>query len=373
MIIAPRWPWPPHSGDRARANLWVEALRGRAEVVVVTPRRDDAGEPGVRVIGARLSVAALLAGVARALRDRLPLHTLAAAPYAWAAAIREAGPVDCAVVLLSRLHPWVYRSLGAKRRLLDAIDSASAGMAERAAAARNPLARLFWRREARAMTRLEREAGTKYDRVILVSAAEEHAFGERATTVAMGVDVGDAPGTHVRPYDCGFWGRLAYFANSRAAEALVRDIWPEIRRRRPEATLFIGGADAPEWLRRYDGRDGITVRSPAGDRGAALRAVRVILLPVLYGTGVSLKTAEAAEAGCAIVGTPMAFRGAPDLGAAAIVEPDLGRFAERAVSLLEHTAAARAAGDALRAIAVSGHSRDRIRERLAAIALEGLD
>src|SRR6185295_6382161 len=146
----------------------------------------------------RLSVMAVALKTARILYDRLPLHTLAAAPYSWNAAIRAVGPVDCAVVLLSRSDPWIFGALAAKRRLLDAIDSAGAGMTARAAAARNPLTRRFWRREARTMARLERDAGGRYDRIIVVAAAEENAFGARATTVAMGVDLLEEP-DHQRP------------------------------------------------------------------------------------------------------------------------------------------------------------------------------
>ena len=106
-----------------------------------------------------------------------------------------------------------------------------------------------------------------------------------------------------RTIDFGFWGNLGYFANQDAVRTILARLWPHIRRQRPAATLFLGGADAPAWILRQHGRDGITVESPMKDREAKLRRIRVALLPLSFGSGMSNKTLEAAEAGCAIAGT----------------------------------------------------------------------
>jgi hypothetical protein len=183
----------------------------------------------------------------------------------------------------------------------------------------------------------------------------------------MDVDVAPVNGSE-RRYDFGFWGRFPYFANDQAVRTLFEVIWPEIRRRRPQSTLFVGGAEAPRWLRALHGRDGINVVSPVVDRGEALRQVRVALLPVLRGTGQSLKTLEAAEAACAIVGTTTAFRGFSELAEAAVIEDDVRRFPERAIALLENGYAQ--AGERLREIVVAQHDRARSLERMRELAVE---
>ena len=366
MIVAPRRPWPAYTGDRARTLLWIEALRSRAQVVVVGAF--EGGSEGVEVITARWSPVALLRSLLRVFRDGLPFHSLLAGPYRWDEAIRRAGPVDCAVVLLSRTWPWVAPSLLADRKLPDAIDSAAAGMAQRASASRTLPSRWFWLHERAAAERLERRAAQDCDAVVVVSDDEASAFGARALAIPMGIEVvplGEEP----RDFDFGFWGRLKYFANESAARVLLDEIWPAIRQRKPSATLFIGGADAPKWLRRRNGGDGVTVVSPVGDRSQALRRVRIALLPITFGTGESMKTLEAAEAGCAIVGTPLAFRALPDLAAVAVVEPRLDRFADHAVSLLDDPRRRQLAGTELRKLVAESHSAGRARERLAGMAL----
>jgi hypothetical protein len=114
----------------------------------------------------------------------------------------------------------------------------------------------------------------------------------------------------------------------------------------------------------------VRVASPIGDRDALLAGVRVALLPIEYGSGQSLKTLEAAAAGCAIAGTTLAFRGCEHLMPAAVVEDDPDRLADRAVELLESGGAA-AAGRALRDLVERHDSRPALLARMARLVEEG--
>jgi glycosyltransferase involved in cell wall biosynthesis len=283
-------------------------------------------------------------------------------------------------VLLSRLVPWLPER-PARRTILDSIDSAAVGMAERARAARGP-ARWFWHRERRAAERLEAEAARRYDAVVAVTRDESARFGDKGVTLPVGIALppwpaagrrgdhsGDLGDGDERGVDFAFWGRLPYFANRRAVRLLLDRLWPRIRARRPGATLVVGGAEAPRWLRSRDGRDGVRVVSPIGDRDALLAGVRVALLPIEYGSGQSLKTLEAAAAGCAIAGTTAAFRGCEHLMAAAVVEDDPDRLADRAVDLVESDSAA--AGRALYALVAVHDSRPALLARMARLVEEG--
>jgi polysaccharide biosynthesis protein PslH len=399
LLVTSRSPWPPHSGDRLRALLWMEALRHHA-VTLVAPPADDAagaaagaaeGGQGVTRVEVRRSLPALAAGAFAVARRGLPAHTLLAA-RAWRRAIARAaasdGPFDVAIVLLSRLVPWLPE-LPARRTILDSIDSAAVGMAERARAARGP-ARLFWRRERRAAERLEAAAARRYDAVVAVTREESARFGDKGVTLPVGIPLpplaaagrrggqggGQSGGRDGgrdeidRDVDFAFWGRLPYFANRRAARLLLDRLWPRIRARRPGATLLVGGAEAPRWLRARDGRDGVRVASPIGDRDALLAGVRVALLPIEYGSGQSLKTLEAAASGCAIAGTTLAFRGCEHLMSAAVVEDDPDRLADRAVELIE-SGRDGTAGRALRDLVERHDSRPALLARMARLVEEG--
>ena len=336
ILVTSRSPWPAYTGDRLRATLWLEALRGM-DVTIATPNEVPRGP------------LTMIRAASRILTNQLPLHTLLGARD-WRGALAEAEPFDTAIVLLTRADPWAFHAARARRWILDAIDSAAAGMIERTNASHG-LARWFWKSEARKAERLERDAVDRYDAIVTVTPEER--FGEKNVVIPIGIEVaelGDAP----RTIDFGFWGRLAYFANEEAVSTLVTRIWPYIRAHRPNATLLLGGAEAPSWIRRLHGRNGITVESPMQDRNATLRRIRVALLPISHGSGQSLKTLEAAEAGCAIAGTPLAFRGCEELASAAIVDDHVERLAHRALALLDDTTSA----SELRACVARYYSRE---------------
>src|SRR5204863_306852 len=252
--------------------------------------------PPFRFFPAKRSIARGVSAALRVMRESLPLQSLLAAPFEWSEAIEraksEAGPFDATIVLLSRLHPWisvggagVVRASGAppaQRRaggahhsttILDAIDSLTRNASERASQA-SPLARWFWRIEERRVARAEADAAKHYERVLFVS--DEDGFDREQDGFAV---VSNGVAIHPleekpRRYDFGFWGRLAYFANSDAAEYLLDEIWPRIRERRASATLAIGGAHATKSIRRKANQAGVTLTSPVDHMHSAHRRGR---------------------------------------------------------------------------------------------------
>lgn len=360
VVVSSRFPWPVITGDRIRALALLEALAPRANVTLVAPDgRVPQGVPPFRFVNAQRSAVSLAAAAWRTVAAGLPATALLAAGYDWRGALetaeRDWGPFDVAVVLLARLDPWVFPYLRAKLRVLDAIDSPAANLEARAQAARGP-ARFLWRLEGQRTAALERGAAARYDRVLVVADAERAAFGERSRAIFHGVQLGERA-TGPRDFDVGFWGRLARFANRDAAAFLLEEIWPRIRRAKPDASLLIAGADAPLFVRRRSGRNGITVVSPMTGRSGLLRRVRVALLPLRFGSGQSNKVLEAAEASCALVATPEAVRGLGAIVAEAVVEREPERLATRVLGLLADPTATAAQGERLRLVVEREFSR----------------
>ena len=369
LIITSRFPWPSYTGDRLRAAMWLMALARGADVAVVAPPGTvPDGLPRFGFFAARRSVRRFVQGTLPLLRDGLPLQCLLTAPYDWRAAIsrarHEAGPFDVTIVILSRVHPWVEKTLEGPT-VLDAVDSLRRSAEERANAA-TPLMRWFWRREVRLMARLEREAARRYGQVVVVSEDERADFGE-AVAVPNGISVKPLDDTP-RGYDFGFWGRLAYFAYADAVDWLLDEIWPAIHALRPEATLIIGGADAPRSLIEAARRRGVTLISPVDDIGAFARDIRVALMPLRYGSGQSNKILEAAEAGCAIVGTPQAFRGLAPLAQHARIDTSAAGLARAAVDLLLDGDRRASQAARLRDVVAGTYARSATLDRLSAIA-----
>jgi glycosyltransferase involved in cell wall biosynthesis len=370
LIITSRFPWPSYTGDRLRASIWIAALARAGEVTLVAPTGtlpDDA--PPFRFFAARRSLLSLMKGM-RSL-FRLPLQCLISAPYDWNDAIGRArqhsGPFDVTVVVLSRMHPWIEKSLEG-RTVLDAVDSLRRSAEERAKAA-GPATRWLWRMEERRMARLERTASRAYGKVVVVSDDERGDFAA-AAAVTIGVCTKPLDKT-ARSYDFGFWGRFPYFANADAARWLLDEIWPAINALKSDATMIMGGAEAPSALRSAAHRRGVTLISPVDDISNFARNIRIALMPLRFGSGQSTKILEAAEAGCAIVGTPQAFRGLAPLAGHARIETSTAGFARAAVELLaDDDARERQAGE-LRDVVAATYARSVTLDRLAAIAGAG--
>jgi glycosyltransferase involved in cell wall biosynthesis len=372
LIITSRFPWPSYTGDRLRASIWIAALARCGDVALIAPRGTPPdGLPPFRFFAARRSLRSLMSGMLRVLRDRLPLQCLLSAPYDWRNAIararRESGPFDVTVVILSRLHPWIDRSLEG-RTVLDAVDSLRRSAEERAKAA-GPATRWLWKMEERRMASLEREAAGAYGKVVVVSDDERGDFGD-AIAVTIGISAKPLD-TAPRAYDFGFWGRFPYFANADAAGWLLDEIWPAIRALHPASTLIMGGAEAPSSLRKAALRRGVTLISPVDDIGMFARNLRVALMPLRFGSGQSTKILEAAEAGCAIVGTPQAFRGLAPLAVHARIESSTAGFARAAVELLADDDLRARQGEQLRDVVTASYARSVTLDRLAAVATEG--
>jgi len=355
LLLSPRFPWPPFTGDRLRATIWLTALAREHEVTLVSPPGVvPESAPRIEFRPARRSIKSAVTGAMRVLRGA-PLQSLLAAPFDFASEMH--GDFDATIVLLSRLDACVRDSLPQTFRIFDAIDSLGRSMDERAREA-SPLLRWLWRVEAKRVKQVEATASLAYDRVLAVSIDEAHEL--RGEAIANGVAIaplGNAP----RSFDYAFWGRLAYFANRDAAAWLVDELWPAIRAQRPNATLLLAGAEAPAGLRALHGRDGITVQSPVGDMAMLARQVKVALFPVRYGTGQSNKVLEAAEAGCAVVATAKAMRGLDPLQPHAFIANDTPSLVRGALAALSSDS------KPLRAIVETTYARETTLARMAAL------
>lgn len=366
LIISPRFPWPPYTGDRLRATIWLAALSPHAHVTLVAPSGGvPQHAPRFHFHPASRSWTHALLGAWTAIRDRLPLQCLMAARFDWRNAVKRAteeqGPFDVTVVILSRMHPWVHRTLQG-RTVLDAVDSLRRSAEQRALEAA-PLMRWLWRSEERRMARLESDAARLYDRVLVVNEDEKAEFGS-AEAVPNGVEIlPEHEGS--RAFDFGFWGRFPYFANRDAAMWLLDEIWPAIRALRPSATLIVGGAEASASLRELAGKRGVVMVSPIESVAAFARNIRVALMPVRFGTGQLGKVLEAAEAGCAIVGTPQALRGLPTLAVHARMESTAAGIARAAVEVIDDP---KPPGKRVRDAVVASYARSTTTARLSSIA-----
>jgi rhamnosyltransferase len=106
-------------------------------------------------------------------------------------------------------------------------------------------------------------------------------------------------------------GNFQNLPNVDALEFLVRDIWPLVRLRVPDARLDVVGANVSDRIRRFDGSDGILVLGELADLRAAYHRHQVMVAPIRAGSGTRLKILEAFAAGIPVVSTTLGAEGIP--------------------------------------------------------------
>ncbi|MCK6683168.1 MAG: glycosyltransferase family 4 protein [Thermoanaerobaculia bacterium] len=222
----------------------------------------------------------------------------------WARQIERAGQVDLCLVVLTRLLPFLRNALPSCPLVVDFVDAL--GAAAELSARQDPAIwrRLYWRFEAPRLARAETELGELASATLATTPRDVSALPSGTVAIPNGVVLRPLSTSSTRRPLVAFTGRLAYRPNEIACRLLVDEVWPMIRASRRDAELLLAGADAPGWLRRQSGRNGIRVESPAEDIATLLRSALIAVAPLPPGMGTPNKVFEAFEAGCAVVGTP---------------------------------------------------------------------
>jgi glycosyltransferase involved in cell wall biosynthesis len=174
----------------------------------------------------------------------------------------------------------------------------------RARSSGHPLMRL----EARRFRRHDERYLDRYDLLIAMSeedrAAVREMSGTRTEVVENGVDTstftpGPAPGG---PPLFLYTGTMSYPPNAEGLIWLLRDAWPEIRRRVPDARLRVVGRGAPEEAQRLAGPE-VELTGWVESMAPHFAAATAVLVPILSGGGTRLKVLDAMASGRAIVST----------------------------------------------------------------------
>jgi glycosyltransferase involved in cell wall biosynthesis len=105
-------------------------------------------------------------------------------------------------------------------------------------------------------------------------------------------------------------GTLAFRPNAEAIARFAQNVLPRLFRLRPEARLFVVGAQPPSWLVRMGQQDDrIAVVGPVADERAYLARCNALVLPHTVGGGSRLKALVALASGLPIVSTTLGMEG----------------------------------------------------------------
>ena len=139
----------------------------------------------------------------------------------------------------------------------------------------------------------------------------------------------------------GLIGSFTWGPSYSAAERLIARLWPEIKRRVPDAKLQIVGRDAKRALAKFSEVEGLEIYQDVPDTQPYFANTDVMLYAPVAGSGMKVKVMEAFALGTPVVTTAEGVEGLParDRIHAGICEDDRGLI-DRTVELLTNPALA---------------------------------
>jgi Glycosyl transferases group 1 len=150
-----------------------------------------------------------------------------------------------------------------------------------------------------------------------------------------------------------FLASAGYAPNDRAAERLVRRIWPKVVREEPGARLRIVGRDTRNRYAWAIGTPGVDVVGEVADTGPDIDGAAAVLVPVDSGGGTQLKVLHALARGRAVVASPYSARSVPEAAATGcVVAADDDEFAARTLEILRDLPRRHALENCVRALPI---------------------
>lgn len=355
LYLAHRLPYPPNKGDKIRSFQILSHLAARHEVHVLCPL-DDATDmehvPTLRALVAGLGYSRIDGLPAKLKR---PLALLTGEPISLAAfrstelqtrvdTLLDQHSFDAAFAYSSPMADYLFKSrhwhgsLRTIRKLMDLIDVDSAKWNDYAARSVG-WRRWIYRREARLLATYEARVARDFDSLFLVSEAERRALppavpAAKVQALPNGVDLEYFTSTRqpdVKPQRVVFTGVMDYWPNVEGVTWFVRNVWPIVRARYPDAQLDVVGSKPVEGIRRLASEPGVTVTGFVPDVRVYVAAASLCIAPLRIARGVQNKvleamamarpvvcTSQALEGICACPGKDLLLADAPDAFAAEI-------------------------------------------------------
>jgi len=110
-----------------------------------------------------------------------------------------------------------------------------------------------------------------------------------------------------------FIGGYKHMPNVDAAEWLIKEIWPEMRKLLPDVKLHICGSSMPPHFEKF-ASDDVIIKGFIPDLDGLLSQTRLTIAPLRYGAGLKGKVASSIGAGVPCIGTDVAFEGMAEEG-----------------------------------------------------------
>ncbi len=330
LSVTSELPWPLDTGGKLRTFHIHRALAEEFHVRLIVPvdcvnqkHVDILLQYGIHVIPVVIGQKNTFSESLKALQSalcRLPYvlyrrHDHAKVRKQILASAQETTPD---VIFLDHLDSHLYRHLlPACPAILDLHNIYSLIVKRYATEQSNPLKKLYFQHETKLLQSIEQALAESNCTIFAVSDPEVDFYqklGVRSVhLVPNGVDC-----SQFAQLPCGrnashnkllFLGTMSWGPNAEAASVLIEQVFPEIKRQRPDAELWIVGRNPPSQLLKHHEVNGVHVTGGVHDIVPYYQNADMLVVPLESGGGTRLKILEAFAAGLPVISTPIGVEG----------------------------------------------------------------
>jgi glycosyltransferase involved in cell wall biosynthesis len=354
LAVTSQVPWPLDTGGHLRSFHLLRTLARHFRVRLVVPAAEGQGsaldalrQNQLDVRPVRVDRRAVWQEFFRAARAAVQsepyvLFRRHARRAVWTALCREITHNPPDVLYLDHLDSLVFWRDRPPIPLIVDCHNIYSQLVRRAAEERCGPVRLYLRREATLLERMERRAVRWAHSVLAVSAQDVSYFGGlgNATVhlVPNGVEcaayrslpAGRDQGSPVLLYV----GAMSWAPNVSAAKFLAQEVLPTVRDHHPDARLQIVGRDPAPEVRALGNLPGVEVTGTVPDMLPYLGGAHLLAVPLESGGGTRLKILEAFAAGLPVVSSEVGCEGLGIVPGEHLLVANRAQFAEQVLAVL---------------------------------------
>jgi len=203
------------------------------------------------------------------------------------------------------------------KRVLNHHNIESHMMLRRAEQEKHLLKKIYYYQEGWKLRVYEKNICEKFDLNITCSSVDTIRLREesplvRADDIPNGVDLDyfHPLGMKEKPNSMIFAGGMSWYPNVAAVDFFIKNVWPGLTQKIPDASMTVVGRNPPDWLSHFAAdKTNFSVTGFVDDVRPYLDQAAVYVCPITDGGGTKLKVLDALAMGKAIVAHPIACEG----------------------------------------------------------------
>ena len=176
------------------------------------------------------------------------------------------------------------------------------------------LKRSYLKLQTRRLYRFERSILQQLDGLVAITNRDEEKLKEYAPSlpscaIPCGINVDEYPHSENEPlYDLGYLASFDWLPNRQGLDWFMEKVWPRLREKHPQLTFALAGRYMPDYFNDFE-KSGVKVLGEVASQQEFLQQTKILMVPLLSGSGMRIKLLEYLAMGKPVVSTSVGAEG----------------------------------------------------------------